>query len=108
LNTPEAYAGLHEIRDIASQMEGDARTNAITRLRNAGRLLGFFRVAPSEWFKGVSAEGPSDAQIEALLIERGEARKAKDFRRSDEIRDQLAADGILIEDGPDGATWRRK
>ncbi len=108
LNTPEAYAGLHEIRDIASQMEGDARTNAITRLRNAGRLLGFFHVAPSEWFKGVSADGPSDAQIEALLIERGEARKAKDFRRSDEIRNQLAADGILIEDGPDGATWRRK
>lgn len=107
LNTPEAYAGLHELRDIAGQMEGEARLNAIVRLRNAGRLLGFFNVAPSEWFKGASSDGPSVEDIEALLTERAEARKAKNFARADEIRDQLAAQGIVIEDGPDGATWRR-
>lgn len=107
LNTPEAYAGLHELRDIAAQMEGEARLNAISRLRAAGQLMGFFNVAPAEWFQGVDAGGPSAEEIEALLAERAEARKNKDFARSDEIRDSLAAQGVMIEDGPDGATWRR-
>ena len=107
LNTPEAYAGLHELRDIASQMEGAARANAIARLRNAGRLMGFFNVDPAAWFKGAAGDGPTDAEIDALLAERAEARKAKDFAKSDQIRDELAANGIIIEDGPQGASWRR-
>ncbi len=107
LNTPEAYAGLHELRDIASQMDGAARANAILRLRNAGRLMGFFNVAPAVWFKGAAGSGPSDEDIEAMIAERAEARKAKDFARSDQIRDDLAAKGIILEDGPQGASWRR-
>ncbi|WDI33167.1 cysteine--tRNA ligase [Hyphococcus flavus] len=124
LNTPEAYAGLHELRDIASQMEDEARDNAITRLRNAGRLLGFFYEDPEVWAgrkiagkasmtlepftsKGTGVTGPSPREIDALLIERADARKAKNFARADEIRDQLTEQGIVIEDGPDGATWRR-
>lgn len=107
LNTPEAYAGLHELRDIASQMDGDARANAITRLRNAGRLMGFFNVEPVVWFKGAATGGPSDEEIEALIAERASARKAKNFARSDQIRDELSAKGIILEDGPQGATWRR-
>jgi len=47
------------------------------------------------------------AEIEALIIERNEARAAKDFARSDEIRDGLAARGITLEDGPDGTTWHK-
>jgi len=107
LNTPEAFAGLHELRDIAGQMDGEARVNAITRLRNAGRLMGFFNHDPAEWFQGDAGDGPSAEDIDALLIERAEARRNKDFARADQIRDDLAAKGIVIEDGPDGATWRR-
>ena len=107
LNTPEAFAGLHELRDIVAQMEGDARLNAISRLRAAGRLMGFFNVAPAEWFRGADAGGPSAEDIEALLAERAEARKNRNFARADEIRDTLAAEGVVIEDGPDGASWRR-
>lgn len=106
LNTPEAFAGLHEIRDIAGQMDGEARTNAIARLRDTGRLMGFFNEDPEVWFKG-AAVGLAPEAIDALLVERANARKAKDFARSDQIRDDLAAQGIVIEDGPDGATWRR-
>ncbi len=108
LNTPEAFAGLHELRDIASQLEGEARVNAVLRLRAAGRLMGFFQSDPAQWFKGEAAGGPSAEEIEALLEKRAEARKAKDFATSDKIRDDLAAQGIVIEDGPDGATWRRE
>ncbi len=109
MNTPEAIAGLHELRDIAMQLEGEPKKRAAARLRAAGRLMGFFAVEPEAWFKWTP---PGDdaltlAQIEALLAERAEARKAKDFKTSDRIRDELAAKGIIIEDGPQGATWRR-
>ncbi len=107
LNTPEAIAGLHELRDIASQMDGAAREKAIAQLRNAGRLMGFFNVAPNDWFMAADEEGPTAKEIDNLLAERAAARKAKDFAASDRIRDDLAAKGIVIEDGPDGVTWRR-
>ncbi len=108
LNTPEAFAGLHQLRDIAAQTDGDARRSAILRLRAAGQLLGFFHADPAEWFRGEAGDGPSAEEIDALLVQRAEARKAKDFATSDKIRDDLAAQGIMIEDGPDGATWRRE
>ena len=107
LNTPEAFAGLHELRDVASQMEGAAREKAVARLRDAGRLMGFFNVAPKEWFMSADESGPTAEEIDKLLEERAAARAAKDFATSDRIRDDLAAKGIVIEDGPDGATWRR-
>lgn len=107
LNTPEAFAGLHELRDIAVQLEGEAKTRAIGTLKAAGHLMGFFDADPEAWFKVGIAEGPSAEEIDALIAERAEARKAKDFARADKIRDDLAARGVVIEDGPQGATWRR-
>jgi cysteinyl-tRNA synthetase len=53
-------------------------------------------------------EGLSDAGIEALIAERNTARKQRNFRRSDEIRDELAAKGVVIEDAKDGVRWKRK
>ena len=50
----------------------------------------------------------SDTEIAALLNERKEVRAAKNFKRSDEIRDYLAANGIQIKDSPQGTTWTRK
>ena len=49
-----------------------------------------------------------DSEIDALIVERTEARKARNFARSDEIRDLLAAKGIVLEDTPQGVRWRRK
>jgi cysteinyl-tRNA synthetase len=54
------------------------------------------------------AQGLSDADIDALIAERNTARKQRNFRRSDEIRDELAAKGIVIEDAKDGVRWKRK
>jgi cysteinyl-tRNA synthetase len=53
-------------------------------------------------------QGLSDVDIEALIAERNTARKQRNFRRSDEIRDELAAKGIVIEDAKDGVRWKRK
>jgi cysteinyl-tRNA synthetase len=49
-----------------------------------------------------------DAEIEALIEERHQARRDRDFARSDEIRDELAAKGIVLEDTKDGVRWKRK
>jgi cysteinyl-tRNA synthetase len=54
------------------------------------------------------AEELVDEEIEALIIERGEARKAKNWARADEIRDLLTARGIVLEDTPQGMRWKRK
>ncbi len=64
---------------------------------------------PDVWAdEAAAAEGPTDEEIEALLQARLEARRNKDFARADEIRDDLAAQGIVIEDTPQGPRWKRR
>ncbi|MAW82180.1 MAG: cysteine--tRNA ligase [Parvularcula sp.] len=88
LNTPEAFAGLHELRDIAGQVEGDAKQKAISRLRDAGRLMGFFNEDPVEWKKfGVSIEDRS--VLDKKVSEYDEARKNKNYQKSDQLRAEI-------------------
>jgi cysteinyl-tRNA synthetase len=107
LNTPEAFAMLHELRETAAQASGDEKVAAISRLKAAGRLLGFFESDPVSWFTE-GADGPTAEEIDALITERAEAKKSKNFARADEIRDKLAAADVILEDGPDGVKWRRR
>jgi cysteinyl-tRNA synthetase len=76
-----------------------------------GAVLGLLSLPAEEWFRASAAPGSSvwsDDRIEAAIAARQAARQAKDFKRSDEIRDELAAAGILLEDKPGGLTaWRR-
>jgi cysteinyl-tRNA synthetase len=58
--------------------------------------------------RGTEATRSAAAEIEALLVERTEARAAKDFARADAIRAELDARGIVIEDTPQGARWSVK
>jgi len=72
-------------------------------LKAAGRFLGLLQTDPEVWF-----QGDGDAAIDALIAERIAARGAKDFARADEIRDELTAKGVVLEDGAGGTTWRRE
>lgn len=101
LNTPQAFAAMHELREKAQAGDAEAKSG----LRAAGQLLGLMHETEDAWFKGGTSD--DDARIDALLVERAEARKAKNFARADEIRDQLTKEGVVIEDSPQGATWRR-
>jgi cysteinyl-tRNA synthetase len=97
LNTPLALSAMHALADAA--MAGDATASA--GLRAAGDLLGLLQ--NPHWF-----QGDSDATgIETAIAARIAARKARDFARADAIRAELAAQGIQLEDGPGGTTWRR-
>jgi len=105
-NTPEAVAVLF---DLANEVNRKRSTALARQLRALGGLLGLL-ARESEVFlrAGVGPGGGiSDAQIAALIAARDEARRAKDFRRADEIRDELLQKGIGLEDGPQGTTWRR-
>ena len=61
---------------------------------------------PAEWIEGVTSND-DDARIQGLIDERVAAKAAKDFARADAIRKQLADDGILLEDTPQGVRWKR-
>ena len=99
LNTPLAIAELHRLADAA--LAGDAAASG--GLRAAGTLLGVLQADPAVWFRG----GDDSAAIETAIAERLAARKARDFSRADAIRRELADQGVLLEDGPAGTTWRR-
>ena len=77
-----------------------------SELLGAGRVLGLLQQDPAAWF-GRGASSDDDARIQALIDERAAAKKSRDFARSDAIRDQLAAEGILLEDTPQGVRWKR-
>ena len=106
LGTPQALAVLSELARDAQKAEGpQAKALAKARLLDAGTWLGLLQQDPQAWFQGGSAS-VDVARIEALMAERAEVRKAKNFARSDEIRNELTAMGVVIEDTPQGARWK--
>ena len=69
-------------------------------------MLGLLESSPDSWFQGELDE-ESEIKIQRLIADRANARKAKDFAEADRIRDTLKDQGIELEDGPQGTTWKR-
>lgn len=104
-NTAAALAAVHNlVRDINTVMAANAllaadREAVLSAVETFDSVLGIF---------GESKTDPLDAEIEALVNERQDARAARNFTRSDELRDLLAEKGIVLEDTKDGVRWKRK
>mgnify|MGYP006926392132 CR=1 FL=1 len=78
------------------------------RILAAGNLLGILGQEPSAWMQGgVDDAGISVEQVEALIEERKQAKLDKNYARADEIREELSALGIVLEDSREGTKWRR-
>jgi cysteinyl-tRNA synthetase len=101
LNTPKALAVLHELLHELNRASHSAAPAIAGRLKASAGLLGLLGAAPAQWLRGTLDDG----RIAGLVAERQAARQARDFARADAIRDELAAEGILLEDGPGGTTW---
>lgn len=105
LNTAAALAAVHDmVREIntalaAGLLKADDQAAALNAIAKFDSVLGIFGAEDSQLL---------DADIEALIEERQNARRDRDFGRSDEIRDELAAKGIILEDTKDGVRWKRK
>ena len=125
-NTPKALAVIQNLRGNVNKLlergvSTESRQQARSAFREFGKILGLFQL--NKWqfsnkpvgltgIEAVVSTGKlsplQTEQIEKLIAERLEARKKKDFARADEIRKALAADGIIIEDKPDGTSrWKR-
>ncbi|HET9148067.1 MAG TPA: cysteine--tRNA ligase, partial [Acetobacteraceae bacterium] len=114
LNTPGAITILHAL--AAKALTGNAQ--AASDMLFAGTALGIFNFSPEQWFRTILAGNlvQQDAvasgqlnviDVDALIAQRNEARRAKNFTRADEIRKQLADEGIVLEDKASGTIWRR-
>ncbi|MBX3294715.1 MAG: cysteine--tRNA ligase [Acidobacteria bacterium] len=105
MNTAVALAAIHNlVREMnsalaAEQLLCDDRVAVLEAIKKFDAVLGIFGEEVTEML---------DADIEALIEERQEARRNRNFARSDEIRDELAAKGIILEDTKDGVRWKRK
>jgi cysteinyl-tRNA synthetase len=101
--TPEAMAVLFDLATAANR--GD--TALAAQLKALGGVLGLLQRDPQLFLQAAPAGGLSNEEIDAKVGARVTAKKAKNFAESDRIRDELKAAGIVLEDGPQGTTWRR-
>ena len=108
LNTPKALAVLFDLAKQANTAsDPGTRAQLKAALIGAGRMIGILEMDPEAWFAGGGAASHIDGdEIKRLIAARNAARKEKNFAEADRIRDELAAQGIQIEDGPQGTSWR--
>ena len=101
--TPEAFAALFELANEINR--GGAEL--AWQLRGLGGVLGLLQRHPALFLQTGPVAGLSNADIADRIAARNAARKAKDFAAADRIRRELEVAGVILEDGPQGTTWRR-
>lgn len=109
LNTPEAFAVMHAAAATLNKSTDAAEIEcARAELLGGGQLLGLLASDPDMWFQqDVNAEGLSAEEIEAQIAARAAAKANKDYQLADSIRAALDVEGVVLEDGAAGTTWRR-
>lgn len=110
-NTPEALAVLFDlVREINRLRSTEVQQAAglAAELRRLGGILGILQADPEQYLRGGDSDsGLTDEQIESLIAQRQAAKADKNWAEADRIRDDLKAQGVVLEDSPQGTTWRR-
>ncbi|WP_047682566.1 MULTISPECIES: cysteine--tRNA ligase [Xenorhabdus] len=110
-NTPEAYSVMFDMAREINRLKADdmaAANGLAAELRKLAGILGLLEQDPEQFLQSSAHADDNVAQIEALIKQRNDARKNKEWVLADAARDQLNAMGIELEDGPQGTTWRCK
>lgn len=110
-NTPRALAVLFDLVGELNRAKAEGLDTVAYyagQLRALGGLIGLLQQESNAYLQHAAEGEITPEAIEALIQERKEARAAKEFARSDEIRDQLAAQGVVLKDGPQGTQWYRE
>ncbi|PWI33932.1 cysteine--tRNA ligase [Vibrio albus] len=110
-NTPEAYSVLFDMAREVNRLKTediDAASKLGALMRELADVIGILYQDPEAFLKGGASEDDDEvAEIEALIKLRNDSRAAKDWANADMARDKLNEMGIVLEDGPEGTTWRR-
>ncbi|MGH7117157.1 MAG: cysteine--tRNA ligase [Stellaceae bacterium] len=105
LNTPMAIAHLHDLAGAINRSHDDYERGRLkAQLLAGGQLMGLLGHDPEEWMRPIFKK--RSEEIDQSIAERELARRERRFADADRIRDELAAKGIILEDGPKGTTWR--
>ena len=107
LNTPSVLAELSRLAGEARIATDESEKQRLKgELLAAGEILGLLQLDPAAWFsRGGNAD--EDLRIQAIVDERNAAKSVRDFARADALRDELAREGVLLEDTAQGVRWRR-
>jgi len=106
LNTPEALSILFKLtKQINSSSDSEEQMKYAATLKELSGILGLLQDDPKTFFQFGAIL--SDKEIEYQIQLRNEARDSKDFKTADKIRDALEAQGILLDDGSQGTTWKK-
>ncbi|MDP2246976.1 MAG: cysteine--tRNA ligase, partial [Nitrosomonadales bacterium] len=119
-NTPEAMAVLF---DLVKEVNSSKSAEVAGQLKALGNLLGLLNSEPqvflqqtikpelftniNTFYEATVTQGLSTQQIDEMIVFRAEAKKAKNFAEADRIRKELSDQGVILEDSPQGTTWRR-
>ena len=109
LSTPIAISELHQLAKSLNKADAADKPALKGLLLKTAALMGLLGDAPEAWFTtSAGADGIAAETIEALILERAQAKKDKNFGRADEIRAELTDAGVVLEDSPQGTKWRRE
>src|SRR5690606_2514427 len=105
-NTPQAFAVLFDLVHAVNTAADEGHRARLRReLKMLGGIVGLLQQDPEKYLQG---EADDAASIEQRIEARNAARKARDFAEADRIRDELQREGVILEDGPQGTSWRRE
>lgn len=110
-NTRVALAAMYDlVRDLnTASSAADVKAEQLaSELKTLGNILGLLQQDPEAFLQAGAAGEISAEEVEALIAERTQAKQEKNYARSDEIREQLKAQGVLLEDSREGTSWRRE